>query len=330
MIGVTRIDRRARLWGARFPERLKSALLGCTIVRLLGWISGGRMWGGRLEDTRFPIIWASLGAIWLAFRGLPILLRAAWFPVLLFVLVWVASAYLRATGAFDTGDFLPGLLDGVLSIAPVFLLVPAMTAWIRMTVLGPPSDGAYPVWRFGSEEWRFFGFFVLITIAAMVLFAGPILLGVLIGVRSIILWSVFGAISVVVAIYIVGRLLPVLGAAALGVEMMVSHAWQDTEEDGWRIAVAHGITIAVLFAILVGFYLTLFGVGLEHAYTAVVDGGGAAGLAATERVVSLLILVGLLDAIGNVFFYLVLAVFMGRAYAALATDPEDCVAPAFD
>lgn len=293
-------------------------------------------------ESRFPIFWASFGSVGLAIRSLTTYIRAGWLSIILFLVSWVAFAYLQMTGALlavpeNQGQletqFALGLIGIVMIVAPLVLLVPAITAWIRLTVLGHPENGGFPTWEFRRREWVCLGYYVVLLILGILILVAPIILATIVADDSFLVLGILVLFGFVGALYTVARLLPLLAAAAIGEPTSIKETWRLTRSCGGRVTVAfvivHACTTALLIAVLI--LLEVFGLG---AFVAEIDGLEMVRLFESQSVgtdeTALLFLANLIYGSAYGMYCLVFAVFYGRVHVEVSVDAGGNVARAFD
>lgn len=235
----------------------------------------------------FPVRDTVLGSVMLVFNHPVPFLKAGWLPVVLYL---VANLWAEmTTGGFapppQTGDpeetlayligpggFLETMAYTVLGLV---LLLPAITAWIRLTVLGPPEDGRYPLLNLGRAEAVYLVCYILIVIvsglaALAAILATSIVSSILILILSLAAGGVAGALSGLLGVvggvlsigaylYVTARLLPALGGCAFGEAPDLRGTWTETKPDAPRLAGAFVLlTLAVFLAqILLAFPINL-------------------------------------------------------------------------
>lgn len=223
----------------------------------------------------FPSKEIVLGSFSLVKDHVLIFLKAAWMPVLAFILAtaWAASRYPIPDHLPDTTDpelaadfvFGPGgLFEAVIAqLLTALLIVPAATVWVRLTVLGPPEDGRFPLMTVSLREFSYLMTYVALLVVFLTISAfTAALIGVVAGVLSPMIGLIIGAGA---GILVVSRLIPALGAAAFGERSGFGAAWRMTKQDTLPLfgaTVSFGlplITVQLLFAVLFG--EALYGLG---------------------------------------------------------------------
>lgn len=192
-------------------------------------------------QNSFPTKEIVLGSVGLVKDHFGVFIRAAWLPALLFILgtAWAAAAYPISTEFPDPNDaeaavefvFGPGgLFEAVVAqLLTALLIVPAATTWVRLTVLGPPEDGRFPLLSLTIREFSYLMTYVALFMVFMIiaLFVAA-LIGTVLGSLSPVIGIFIGAAA---GLLVVSRLLPSLAAAAFGERFGFRSAWRMTKPD---------------------------------------------------------------------------------------------------
>lgn len=297
------------------------------------------------ETVRLPILWASFGAFWLPISRLAIFARAAWAPVTLFLVasfgivglqVLIAEALLAENaGARMAGGL--ALISASLNfvgIASSLLLFPAMTAWIRLTIEGPPPDGRFPTWRFGAAEWHFLLRFLLISLIGF----GALLGGLVISPSLYLVWWVLGVSAVPLAlvayIYLSARMLPYVGAAAMGHKATIHDAWRMSEGNGFRLFLV--VAIFSITVLVTSFLLSagLFGAATYEFGSLIGADGEIVGLNDPEEFLTgfgvFFVVASLAATMVFVLVAMMYSALIGRVYGRLSARRDLRMADTFD
>ena len=270
---------------------------------------------------RFPVGESVRSTCSLAFGYFGTFLRAAWLPVVLYVVGSLGLARqgvpmilledIAGPGAATKYLIGPGGLGEYMlyTTAVQLLMVPAATVWIRLTVLGPPEDGRFLLLSLGRAEVQYvLAYVLIILLASLLAVAGALAVSIAGGILGFLMvlfgfgWTVsltelIGTVGSVFAlavfIFVIARLVPVLGRASFGRRLAVSQVWRKTKpasaELFWATLIIAGTMMLAQFLINL-----ILGTVLSGAETLI---GGAIG------------------ATFQVFTILLGAVFTGRVYA---------------
>lgn len=170
-------------------------------------------------------------------------------PVLLNVVVILGYHFLFAgRGA----GWLPDLLRNILTMV---IDVPFLTAWHRMTLLGPQRARGVIAYAYRGAETRFLGFLMLIYLFFLVgMILGPALLVPLAAGRGegAMLPLVLGLFAILIALSVAAlRWSMVFPAAAVGERISLAGSWQMTRGNGLR-----------LYVVMLSAFLPLIGLGV--------------------------------------------------------------------
>jgi hypothetical protein len=288
----------------------------------------------------FSLAWVSVGAVGIAFRDLPTFLRVAWPASLAYLILVIVSAHpivadvygIPVPGGYNPSvgpsAFLARFFAGFL---PFVLLVPAFTRWIEYVALGASPPRSSLVFR--RREWSYLLAMLSISLFGLVILLGTYISGmVLAGDVDPPIPFLLAMAGVWCGVYIVGRLLPLLGATALGHGLEYRDAWRETKPRGSRIAIAslfvHAFSVGVLLVAIV--LINVIGVmsllpNLGVALDYFIDGQDFGGRIRLGSVIA-----NTINGIAYWFVCLINVVFQARVYVAIMGDTRPGDAEAFD
>lgn len=193
-----------------------------------------------------------IGAYHALWDNLRLYLRLAWAPFVtcgLFALVAVQA---------ESPDN-RALLSLIFSVIFFVLLVPVITAWHRLLLIGPGNKDSRLTYSFGKEEWLYIKAIIVLYVAYFLI---AFLIGFLFGPLGLVLANSlpstlydqfqvtpkkFATITVGLtvgffAFLCLVRFLLVLPAAAIGKTMTVVNSGHVTQGNTWRLLYAYGVS----------------------------------------------------------------------------------------
>lgn len=307
-----------------------------------------------------PIMRPPLEAILFGFERIGMVIRIAWLPIVLVILLYAGSFVLLAGAGLSTADISAsgpeeaiealvengGFVAGyfafsiIMPFIAMLLLACVYVAVMRAATYSdfePPSLPFY--FALGSRELRYF--------------ATQILYGIIIGVSAFVTAGlVFGAIGltavatealdgqakaliaapgaalaiwiVLVWLWIVLRLLPVLPIAAVENRISFGDAWAMTKGNFWRLLISGALFVSVLQGVVIMLLIIFFIPAAVIIGLLAVVGFGVVGPAAFALFVLLaLFLIPAIIALAS-FSLAAEAAFPARIYAYLSGCGEEC------
>lgn len=140
-------------------------------------------------------------------------------------------------------------------LVPV-VMIPVVTSWHRLILLGVDEEGSRIGYKYGAEEWVYFKALIVLVIAFFVtnfllgIILGPILAGLAQFLGSAALAGVYRLILLLVVFLIVCRFLLVLPAAALGKKMDIAKSSLAMQGSALRLTAAYVLALIAPEAIL--------------------------------------------------------------------------------
>ncbi|MEQ8665311.1 MAG: hypothetical protein RIC16_06270 [Rhodospirillales bacterium] len=140
-----------------------------------------------------------------------------------------------------------------LAIAGALAVIPTITAWHRLVLLGHGDGGSRLRYVVGNTEWLYFGklilFYIIVFLAAAALTVGTF--AAVFTLERIAGENVIAGLSLVVALLLVWaffvglmlRLSLVFPAAAIGDRFTFRASWRHTQGNTWRLIGAHVLAI---------------------------------------------------------------------------------------
>lgn len=270
----------------------------------------------------FPIAATALGSFAFGMSDIRAYFRAGRISILLYFAANIALSavwYFSEDPEEPSGKLLSLLVVELAALASTALIVPASTAWIRLTVFGKQEDGRF---RFGSPEWLYLFYYILIMVVMTMIAISLVLL--LKNAVPSLPDTVSFLLAALVAVYLAARILPVFGSAACGEPASLNEIWALTRPHGGRIAAATGLFFFVLAIVGVCLMAVLGPVADWFANNKEV----MTGPSSPETIADIFFQeVGsghfastIATTVVSIITTLFTAVFFGRVYAALTTD----------
>lgn len=309
---------------------------------------------------KLPVLRPPLEAVLFGFERIGMVIRIAWLPIVIVILLYggalalLAGAGLNASdfssddpesaleAAFGSGGFVAGyiLLTTVMPFAAMLVLSCVYVAVIRaatFTDFEPPSLPFY--FALGGRELRYFItqilYGILISISAVImigLVAGAIGLTALAAdaiegqVKALIV-APGAAVSiwlVIVWLWIVVRFLPVLPIAAVENRISFQDAWALTKGNFWRLLISGALFISILQGVvMILFVLFFIPAALVIGLLAVAGFGVVGALSFALFALLAIVLVPATIALAS-FTLAAEAAYPARVYAYLTGCGDDC------
>lgn len=195
--------------------------------------------------------------------------RLSILPFLLAILQIAGSSWLASFVDFQTGAVSRSLPGGAVSavllveIAYWLTVMPMITAWHRLVIMGHGHPDARLRFSFQRTEWLYIALFLLLGgIMLGVLIAGLAVIGSL-GLAAAIPAMLAVAAPAILAVIVLFRLSLILPAAAVDRTMTLRESWDATLGNTARLVVLNMIALApiVVLSVLVSQIFGLFDTG---------------------------------------------------------------------
>ncbi len=303
-----------------------------------------------------PIMRPPLEAVLFGFERIGMVIRIAWLPILIVLLLYGGSFALLAGGvdftasdpedaletAFENGGFLAGYIAlwTIMPLVAMLILSCVYVAVIRASTFAyfePPTLPFY--FALGPRELRFFVtqflYGIIIAFAAVIMAA---LVAGAVGLTAVASDVVDGqAKALIIApgallaiwifliwLWIVLRLLPVLPIAAVENRISFGDAWAMTRGNFWRLLISGALFISILQGVIFILFILFFIPAAIVIGLLAVAGFGVVGPAAFILFAFLaLLLAPAIIALAS-FSLAAEAAFPARIYAYLSDCGEDC------
>lgn len=178
------------------------------------------------DKSKLPV-WITVAESYrFVFTNLGALAKVAALPVLIAVLI-LTALFLFA----DTLGEGPGFL--ITTVVLILILIPFLTKWHRITLIGLDTEVARIALKVGRREGKFLLYGIIIIVLAMLLLVVPLLVFWQIGA------SAAGAIAflpfIAALFYLTSRFSLVFPGSALGRDTGLGLSWSQTTGNGWRL-----------------------------------------------------------------------------------------------
>jgi len=306
-----------------------------------------------------PVLRPPLEAVLFGFERIGMVIRIAWLPIVLSLVVYFASIFallgigslgeidwtapevvLERSMAHSSFSQLYFLQSAVVPLVMSLILSCVYVAITRASTLAEYEPPSWPFYfALGSRELRYF--VVRILYAILIIVSAVIFFGLIAGVVAAVvavtgsidaganpLVIVPGAVAALwlflVWVWIVMRFLPVLPIAAVENRIAFGDAWKMTKGNFWRLVVSGLFFLAIMHGVVFVLILIIFVpaaivLGLVGAFASGVVGAGGFALVALLAV----LVVPAFIAIGS-FGLAAEAAFPARLYAYLSGCGDDC------
>ena len=223
-----------------------------------------------MTRPRLSVTELTLGAYQTLWDNFRTYLRLAWAPFILcgilgVLVIQISSPQIRVIASL------------LFSIVFFLLLVPVVTAWHRLILLGPEHKNSRVAYSFSKEEWFYVLAIIVLHVAYFLMavifgfLVGPLVYGVIKIIPHVFFESLdvntelFGGYAVG---FVVGfltflclvRFLLVLPAAAIGEKMRISDSGRATEGNTWKLFFSYGVSWLPLLYIQIFHTSTLYNI----------------------------------------------------------------------
>lgn len=310
------------------------------------------------SNVKTPIIRPAVEAIVFGFERIGMVVRIAWLPIII-VLVLYAAAFMALAAAADitlTGDVESQIEDLIANpaalavyrlfttILPISSMLILSCVYVALTraathaAYEPPNLPFY--FAFGSREFRYFLTRILYTLLIIAATLVLLLVGAALGAGAYALYSTADEMMraaiigcgvsasvwlLLIWLWVIVRFLPVLPIAAVENRIAFGDAWKMTKGAFWRISLSGAFFVAMLqgvaFVLMIALILPVAIIGGVMLAVGASTSFGPALIAAVA--VSVLILVPGFIAMAALIMA-AQAAFPARLYAYLTGCGEDC------
>ncbi len=307
-----------------------------------------------------PILRPPLEAVLFGFERIGMVIRIAWLPIVIVILLYGGSFALLAGAGLSAGDFTSGDPEEAIEAAfensgflATYALLTMIMPFVTMLVLSCVYVAVIRASTFADFEPPSLPFYFALGPRELRYFVTQLLYGIIIGVTAVVMAAfVAGAIGLtavaseavdgqakalivapgavlaiwifLVWLWVVLRLLPVLPIAAVENRISFGDAWALTKGNFWRLLISGALFLSILQGVVLILFVMFFIPAAVAIGLLAIAGFGVVGPAAFALFALLaLVIVPAIIALAS-FTLAAEAAFPARIYAYLSDCGEAC------